>query len=459
LRWSDEVLVLERPAKDSGSLHIPWLVDGQGVLLLRTGSLMEREEPYLLPLELARGTVCKLRSHIAEWQAAGWQLPAEVGPLAAEASRLFSAAATCQQSAASAAELADRSIQFAQGAIAALRPAFEQAAAKVRSRQAGRGVTLVGVRLNALPTAQGSDALLSAINSAAVPMVWRKVESAEGHRDWSDVDAQIEWCRASGIRICGGPLLKFDPWSVPDWLCLWEGDEESISTLASDYVGAAAARYRGKVAVWVCAARLNVSGFLRLSEHERLRLAVRTIEAIRTHDSQTPIVLSVDQPWGEFMSRQPCDFSPLHFADALVRADLGLSGVGLEINLGYEPGGTQPRDLVDFSRQLDRWSMLGMPLLVSLCAPSSAGQDSLSESSAKALASLHAVDGSGDCQAAWLERYLPVLLAKPAVQGILLGELTDGSSHDLPNSGLFDAANKPKRALQMLRGLREQFGW
>jgi hypothetical protein len=103
--------------------------------------------------------------------------------------------------------------------------------------------------------------------------------------------------------------------------------------------------------------------------------------------------------------------------------------------------------------------MLGMPLLVSLCAPSSAAQDSLAESSAKALASLHAVDGSGDCQAAWLERYLPVLLAKPAVQGILLGELTDGSSHDLPNSGLLDAGNKPKRALQMLRGLREQFGW
>jgi len=50
-------LVLERDVSDSGSVTVPWHVEGHGQLALSTGTLVERWEPYHLPLELARGTI------------------------------------------------------------------------------------------------------------------------------------------------------------------------------------------------------------------------------------------------------------------------------------------------------------------------------------------------------------------------------------------------------------------
>ena len=76
------------------------------------------------------------------------------------------------------------------------------------------------------------------------------------------------------------------------------------------------------------------------------------------------------------MGERECDLSPLHFADALVRAEIGLSAIGLEINLGYWPGGTALRDVLELGRQIDRWSLLGMPLLITLTLPSAAGRRS-----------------------------------------------------------------------------------
>ena len=55
--WEDDRLLrLERTTSESGNLHIPWQVEGHGRVLLSTSSLMERERPYHLPVELARGT-------------------------------------------------------------------------------------------------------------------------------------------------------------------------------------------------------------------------------------------------------------------------------------------------------------------------------------------------------------------------------------------------------------------
>ena len=53
----DGELVLQRSASESGSLLLPWHVKGHGQPILSTACLIERPEPYHLPLELARGTI------------------------------------------------------------------------------------------------------------------------------------------------------------------------------------------------------------------------------------------------------------------------------------------------------------------------------------------------------------------------------------------------------------------
>ncbi len=71
-----KVLTLERSfARESGNLYCCWPVKKHGDVMLCTGSLMERDQPYHLPLELARGTVHRLRNQAAAWEAGGVVLP------------------------------------------------------------------------------------------------------------------------------------------------------------------------------------------------------------------------------------------------------------------------------------------------------------------------------------------------------------------------------------------------
>jgi hypothetical protein len=72
--------------------------------------------------------------------------------------------------------------------------------------------------------------------------------------------------------------------------------------------------------------------------------------------------------------------SPIQFVDALLRSGVGLSGVNLEFGTGYRPRGAAQRDLLDFSRLIDHWSQLGVPLYVTLAFPSAAGEDPLARS-------------------------------------------------------------------------------
>ena len=186
-------------------------------------------------------------------------------------------------------------------------------------------------------------------------------------------------------------------------------------------------------------------------------MAVLAIEVTRQTDPRTPIVLMVDQPWAEFMSETECDLSPLHFADALVRADLGLAGIGLELNLGYWPGGSQLRDPLEVGRLVDRWSLLGLPLLVMLTLPSSAAADPLARSEARPAGYGPQGESTPESQLRWVNELAPMLLAKQRVQAIFWNQASDAAPHDFAHGGLFDAAGTAKPALAALGRLRQQY--
>src|SRR5687767_14373360 len=58
-------LVLVRAMDESGSLQAPWRVGPLGQYMSTSATLMEREQPYQLPLELARGKVNQVRCQTA----------------------------------------------------------------------------------------------------------------------------------------------------------------------------------------------------------------------------------------------------------------------------------------------------------------------------------------------------------------------------------------------------------
>jgi hypothetical protein len=455
IRGDNAELIVERAVSDSGRLTIPWLVEGDSgrrQVALSTASLRERPEPYHLPLELARGKISQVRNQLAEWRTAGLMVPRAVHDKIAEAMKHFGEAAIGPPDSSRSVKEAEQALSAVLEAADRLTDGYTEQALSVRRRAAELQSVMLGAELGvSLLDDYTARVFLDTFNAARVPIDWSEVEATEERRSWEICDRQIAWCRANRLAVCGGPLLQLDPRGVPDWLYLFEGDFGSVQSTVSDFVEAAVGRYRGKVDLWVCAARANTAEVLSLSEEETVQLTAQVLERTRALDPDTPVVVSFDQPWAEYVSRREVDFPPLYFADALIRAGLAISGLMLEINMGYHPGGTLPRDALEFSRWLDHWGVLGVPLYVTLCAPSSASADPLARRQTRAVC--------GPCtpktQQAWVHRYLPILLSKSYVYGVFWNQLHDAQPHDFPHGGLFDLRRHPKPAMRTLASLRQ----
>jgi hypothetical protein len=148
----------------------------------------------------------------------------------------------------------------------------------------------------------------------------------------------------------------------------------------------------------------------------------------------------------------------LHYADALVRADLGISGFGLEINAGYWPRGSAHRPAFEYGKLVDQWSQLGLPLMMFLSAPDSDEEDPKAARNIRGELIKPSGDPEENSQAAWAASVAPLLLARTSVQVLLWNQLADGEPHEFPHGGLFDAAGKAKPTLKVLRDLRKACG-
>jgi hypothetical protein len=395
--------------------------------------------------------VGQLCTQLSEWQLVGLVVPEKITRAASEAVRCLGQAACGQEDSRASAAAAEQAIRSALDAGELLAATYADQAMAVRHRESPKLPTLLsgdlGVAL--LDDAVGRP-FLEAFNAAMLPFCWREIEASEGSRRWLACDRQIEWCRTHRLKVLGGPLPQMDPRSLPDWLYLWEGDFENLMSFSGEFIRETVTRYRGKVDIWLCAGRANSAQLLGLSEEEKLRLAANSLEAIRSIDAETPAMLCLDQPWAEYTTARAVDFPPLHFADAMIRAGLNPAGLMLELNWGYHPGGTLPRTPLELSRQLDYWAILGLPLYVSVAAPSGRGADPMARQRVESLPD----DATPATQQSWAARYIPVLLAKPFIAGIIWSQLRDTEPHDFPHGGLFDLDRRAKPVLGTLTSIR-----
>ena len=190
-------------------------------------------------------------------------------------------------------------------------------------------------------------------------------------------------------------------------------------------------------------------------------------ETVRRGDERSPVLLTIDQPWSEYLRTDTHGISPLHFADALIRADLGLSGLALELNFDRWPGGTLPRDPIELNQLIDRWSMLGLPLMVILSAPtgrnvtaaqaptSSAGRVTDWQVPKPDWACLEPTPASID-EPGYIspDTIVSLLLSKPSVHAIIWNSIRDSESNSF-QSGLWTESVQSKPFLSRLAKLRK----
>lgn len=453
------VMACRRQSSDSGKLHVAVPLPGFGRPMVTTTSLPERDEPFLLAVELARGKISQLRDQLAGWEMGGMAIPAAFRPLHQQAQRLFGRAAASQSDPVQASRLAHEALALAFQAADLLARAYMEQRLTVRRRRAARLPAALGCSLGrAVPGPPWEHLFCQAFTAAAIPLLWRQVEPEEGTYRWELYDEQVEWCHNNRLLIYGGPLLDLSPDGMPGWLWQWSHDFLNLQSFVCDFVETALTRYLGKIRHWEISSRANTGGALTLSEENRLTLVARTLEIARQVDQDLQLTIRIDQPWGEYQARGQHRLSPLQFVDALVRSGIGLSGIHLEIAVGYRPRGSALRDLLDFSRLIDQWSGLGLPLHVTLAFPSAGGPDTLSTKPDLEVDSPQwRSDWSGDAQAEWADLYLPMLMAKQPVVGIYWTHFADAAPHLFPHAGLLAPDGTPKPALEHITRYRQTY--
>lgn len=427
VEYENEFLICTRAISDSGKVKLAWPVEGRGLVSLSTTSLREREMPYLLSVELARGAICELRNQAAMWALGGMAVPDAYRKADRAAFKLFAKAACSQaENPVEAAELGREAIAAACHAGDELMRAYtlQKLASQGRGRQLG---AVLGCGVSDPPQAGASSMFSDVFTAASVSIRWAEIEQEEGQYDWAKVDELVTWAEQNGLYVRGGPLLDFSEIGMPSWLGQWAHDLLSVQSFLCDFVETAMARHRGSVKFWDIAVGGCTGGAFNLTEEQRLTLVARVLDAARKVDDDSHTYVRINNPWGEYQRHGQHKLSPLQFVDALARSNLGLEGVCLDLDLADPHALDGTRSLFDVSRLIDQWSVLGLPLQI-LTTVSSDPERRFSEES----------------QLKWLNDYLPLIVGKPSVSGVFYSHFSDASPFAVAGAGVLREDGTPK---------------
>jgi hypothetical protein len=450
------VLQINRTVEDSGYLAAPWTIQHAGQFIGQSATLMERATPYRFLVELARGKVNQIRTQTSEWQAGGLVVPAELERAISEASLAFGQV-VCAGDPAEEDRLAQITLERAYQEAHRLVETYQEQVFTLRHQRQPRLDTVLSclVGPSVFDPAAGQH-LLAACNKVCIPLSWHLVEADETSYRWDAVDRLLEWAEKNDLDVSAGPLINFSSSQLPPWLWLWENDVPSMATFMCRFVEAAVRRYRSRIRRWQLTAASNWADLLHLSEEELLALTFRLGETARQVDPTLELIVGISQPWGEYMVPAEREWSPFIFADNLIRSGLALAGLDLEVVMGVGRRGSYCRDLLEFVRLLELYTLLGVPLRLTLGYPAAASLDPDADPEVTVGAGQWRDGFAPATQADWARSFLSVALCRPSVQEVQWVQFSDSDPHLFPHCGLLDHQRQPRPVLQALTELRQE---
>ena len=448
-------LFLTREINESGPSYIPWEVPGKGRFVCTTTSLMFRERPYDLVVELARGKLNQVRNQYAEWMGGGLSASSEVQELMSRATRLLGEA-LIESPRPESDRLANESLAGSFDAGNALIQVYQDQVYRLRHHRQGKLDTVFGCGIRLPPSRGLDDAFRLTFNTASVPLTWRIIEPSESDYRWDDADAAINWALDRNLQVHAGPLIDFSPGGLPDFARRLGSDLVTLKSLMCDYVETVVNRYRGKVTRWLISAGANGTIPLGISEEDLIRLTAMAADAAWQIDSNLQLSFGVSGPWGDYRSDPSFQYSPFVYADTLLRAGLPFAGIDVELFLCSSPRGSYCRDLLETSRILDLFGMLGVPLQVGLAYPSELSPDALADPMERGDQSGFYGEVTPSAQGEWAEAFSTLVMCKSFVSGLIWDHLTDAEPHRFPHAGLVGQRGEVKPAFDRLRGIRER---
>ncbi len=432
---------LTKDSHDSGYLMMPWPLQANEVSICTSSTLRERAEPYYLLIELARGKLNQIRSQTAEWEAIGLGLELDDLRELLEVTKRFGQAvldATNPQSSVIAEEVLVRTHALTERISAT----FAEQLLLTRLADAGPLETRLGCRLTTLPL-PATQAQFSAIfTSVKLVPNWSLIESTESQYDWAAFDTLVDWAIQCGLDVTIGPVIDLANGVFPTWIQQWVGDPPSLAAFMCDYIETLVRRYQNRVRSWQICGGFNYIDCFGLTEDDRIRLAARLLEAARHTDPDISFILSIAQPWGDYLKSEDYTYTPLVFADTLIRAGFSFTAVELEILTGADRRASPSRDSIAIYRLLELFGLLTIPLELNFGANIQSAASQL-------------VDGQGALRSA-IESQILLAAALPQVRAVFWEGWSEADSR-IPGANLSGGTSVRQSLRTHLHNLRVRY--
>ncbi len=472
VRLKDGVLTCDKRAVGPAALCLQFPVGEVGEVTLQTCLLPERDEPYLLSLELVRHRLMLLLAKQEDWMM--FDLPADHPAMrrATVARQAFVKALNAQDAPPAADQLAREALTAAVDASEELALAHAERLFG-RRRQNGqfhRGVFGCGVALPQSTEAVRSS-LLNSFDYLMLPIRWRQLEPQEQQFNWAPLDGWAEWAYRNRMPTLAGPVVSFCPACSPDWLTLMAHDYDTVRDVFYEHIERVVKRYRNIVTLWNVVSGIHTNAQLNLTLDQLMDLTRMAVMLVKKVQPNAKTLIEITHPFGEYYAVNQRSIPPFIFADMVLQAGIPIDAFGVKLVMGQAANGCYTRDLMQVSAMLDRFSALGKPLhMTGVAVPSAATglvedptHGTSGHSAGKGSPCDPPDDNSGHwrkpwsplVQTHWLEAFYSVALSKPFVDSIAWLDLADHDEADLPHGGLAGADLKAKGAFHRLTALRK----
>ncbi len=471
ITFQDGLIICKKRESGTAALALQQEIGECGKLIVQTSQLPERDEPYLLNLELARQRLLLLYTKSEDWGLLSLSQDHPMVQRLTFTRRMFIEALCIQN------EQPDKADNLARTCLEAAILAGEELAlvhadlllnrrkisGAVPQRPLGCGITLQQQVDRVRPE------LLNSIDFFYLHTPWRALAPEEGEYDWSTMDRWAQWAKHSGMPVIAGPIASFWPGHVPDWLFIWEHDYETVRDMVYQHAQRVITRYRDTVAGWTTVSGLHVNSSFPFSFEQLMELSRMTTMLAKKNHPTGQVLIEICQPFGEYYAVNQRSIPPLMYADLLIQSGINFDGFAIKLVMGGGSPGQTTRDLMQISHLLDQYASYGKPVTLVVTAPSSMVL-APTEPTPQAQpadptqgAPYHSEHHHGYwrwpwtqlTQGQWLEAVLKIAMSKPFVEAVAWGEWADRPGMDLPTSGLIGEDRQMKRVFQKLASFRK----
>ena len=408
----------------SGTIHVPMIHPPLGVVMESTESLLSRQEPYFLVKELARGSLGRFYRRLLDWQMLGFLQPENMKERLSRLARRF---ANVIVENVFSREIEQEFVSLLDELtllIIAESKEFTEQSLTWRTRNHTRLPLILGIGMNtkrfdSLHELGTCKKLLEDSFHVVLPLpTWRDLETQPDTFNWEKLEKQLVDPLRFGFQIVLGPLISFSLDTFPEWLLPRLSEEGYFESRATRFVNTMALRYGYLAHSWILANRFMDQSLKELPPERSLALIRMLAGQMRSRGIAAPIIVGIDQPWGEYALQRTPDWEQVQIAEALMGCQ-DIDTFLLEMNFGRGDHLTLPRDPMTIGNMVDQWSFLGKKVYVSFSVPSAGSLLGISQTHTPEL------QWSEELQKIWTEMMLLALLGKRTVRGIFWSCLQD----------------------------------